>query len=104
EVAHAGFFLDEILEAMGAEHKKRIRLGIAKPEDTLPVQFLAQGREQAPGVDRSTLMEAQEVYKNPQTPRLVGGEIGTASYDPQETSPPLLVIQPPPVPGGAEAA
>jgi hypothetical protein len=104
EVAHAGFFLDEILEAVGAEHKKRVRLGIAKPEDPLPVQFLAQGREQAPGVDRSTLMEAQEVYKSQQTPRLVGEETGTAPYDPKESAPPLLVIQPPSLPGGAASA
>jgi hypothetical protein len=104
EIAHAGFFLDEILEAVGAEHKKRVRLGIAKPEDALPVQFLAQGREQAPGVDRSTMAEAQEVYKSPQTPRLVGEEIGTAAYDPKESTPPLLVIQPPPLPDAAVPA
>ena len=98
EVAHAGFFLDEMLEAVGAEARKRIRLGIAKPEAALPLEFLAQGREKTPGIDRGTLMEAQEVYKSPQTPRLVGEETGTASYDPKEASPPQLVIQPPSLP------
>jgi hypothetical protein len=104
EVAHAGFFLDEILEAVGAEQTKRIRLGIAQPQDALPLSFLAQGREKAPGVDRGTLMEAQEVYKRAQTPRLVGEETGTVAYDPKETPSPQLVIQPPPLPGGAAPA
>jgi hypothetical protein len=96
--------LDEILEAVGAEARKRVRLGIAKPEAALPLEFLAQGREKAPGIDRGTLMEAQEVYKSPQTPRLVGEETGTASYDPKEASPPELVIQPASLPDGAASA
>src|SRR5205823_14263680 len=45
EVAHAGFFLDEMLEAVGAEARKRIRLGIAKPEAALPLEFLARSEE-----------------------------------------------------------
>jgi hypothetical protein len=104
EVAHAGFFLDELLEAVGAEEKKHVRLGIAKPEESLPLDFLAQGREKAAGVNRGTSMEAEEVYKSPQTPRLVGEETGTASYDPKESPPAPLVIQPPPLPDGSASA
>lgn len=104
EVAHTGFFLDELLEAVGPEQKKRVRLGIAKPEDPLPMDFLAKGREKAPGVDRGTLMEVQEVYKAQQTPRLVGEETGTAPYNPKESFPLQLAIQTPPVPDGASAA
>jgi hypothetical protein len=104
EVAHTGFFLDELFEAVGPEQKKRVRLGIAKPEDPLPLEFLAKGREKAPGVDKATLAEVQEVYKSKQTPRLVGEEAGTAGYDPKEPMPIALVIQPPPSPGGSETA
>jgi hypothetical protein len=104
EVAHTGFFLDEIFEAVGPEQKKRVRLGIAKPEDSLPLEYLAKGREKSPGVDRGTLMEVQEVYKAKQTPRLVGEEAGTAPYDPKQALPAPLVIQPPPSPGGSETA
>ncbi len=104
EVAHTGFFLDELFEAVGPEQKKRIRLGIAKPEDPLPLDFLAHGREKAPGVDRGTLSEVQEVYKAQQTPRLVGVEAGTTPYDPKEPAPPPLAIQPPPLPDGTAPA
>jgi len=104
EVAHTGFFLDELFEAVGPEQKKRVRLGIAKPEESLPLDFLAHGREKAPGVDRGTLNEVQEVYKAQETPRLVGEETGTAPYDPKEPMPLAQVIQPPPIPTGSEAA
>jgi hypothetical protein len=104
EVAHTGFFLDELFEAVGPEQKKRVRLGIAKPEDPLPLDYLAKGREKAPGVDKATLAEVQEVYKAKQTPRLVGEEAGTAPYDPKDPMPIALVIQPPPSPSGSETA
>jgi len=104
EVAHAGFFLDQLLEAVGPEQKKRVRLGNAKPEDRLPLDLLARGREKAPGVHLGTLMEAKEAYSTRQTPRLVGEEIGIAFYDPKEASPRQIVIQPPPLPDGGAAA
>jgi hypothetical protein len=104
EVAHTGFFLDEMFEAVGPEQSKRVRLGIARPEDSLPLDFLANGRDKSRGVDRGTQMEVQEVYKAQQTPRLVGIETGSTPYDPKEPLPPAVVIQPPPMPDGSQPA
>jgi hypothetical protein len=104
EVAHAGFFLDELFEAVGPNQKKKVHLGIAKPEDPLPLDVLAQGKDKGAGVARGTESEANEVYKEKQTPRLVGQETGTVPYDPEEPLPAKLVIKVPPPPDGAEPA
>jgi hypothetical protein len=104
EVAHAGFFLDELFEAVGPNQKKKVHLGIAKPDEPLPLDALAQGKDKVPGVTRGTESEANEVYKEKQTPRLAGQETGTVPYDPEEPLPAKLAIKMPPPPDGGEPA
>jgi hypothetical protein len=104
EVAHAGFFLDELFEAVGPNQKKKVHLGIAKPQDPLPLDAVMQGKDKAPGVNRGTESEANEVYKEKQTPRLAGQETGSVPYDPDEPMPAKLAIKMPPPPDGGEPA
>jgi hypothetical protein len=102
-VVHAGFFLDELFEAVGPFAGKHVNLGIQQPQDALPIETLAAGHDKSKGVDRGTAREVDALYKEKQTPRLAGQEAaGGAAYNPAEPLPERLTIRlPAPPPGGA---
>ena len=101
---NVGFFLSELYEAVGTSQKKVV-FGIQRAGDPLPVDMLANGKGQAPGVNRGTEHEADYWVAAKQTPRLSGREEpGGAPYDPQEKPPaPVVIRKPAPPPGGAVA-
>jgi hypothetical protein len=104
ELVHGGFFLSEVFAAVGPSQAKRVRVGVQKPDDPMPVEALAAGKESVPGVNRATTAEVGEWVKAAQTPRLSGQESAPgAAYDPKQPAPPPLVVKLPAPPGGGMA-
>jgi hypothetical protein len=104
ELVHGGFFLSEVFAAVGPAQAKRVRAGVQKPDDPMPVEVLAAGKESVPGVDRATTAEVGEWVKQAQAPRLTGQEPPQgAAYDPQQPAPPPLVVKRPAPPAGGAA-
>jgi hypothetical protein len=104
-LVHGGFFLSELFEAVGPYSKKHVNLGIQKPDDPLPMEFLALGRDQVRGVNAGTEKEVDELYKEKQTPRLAGREVpGGAAYDAHEPAPQAPVVRMPEAPAGGAAS
>ncbi|MBV9125298.1 MAG: hypothetical protein JO112_18225, partial [Planctomycetes bacterium] len=119
--SYGGLFMGQLWEAVGP-FKKSISLGIAKPEDPLPISLLANGKDGHSGVDLYTEAEAKDDFQTKpavtdkkegdtqdtalpnQTPQLTGAEpAGEGAFNPDEALPPKLVIQPPPPPPGGVA-
>jgi len=101
---HVGFFLSELYEALGPSKAKRVIFGLQRPGDPLPIETLARGKGEAPGVDGGTEHEADYWVTAKQTPRLCGWEKpGGAAYDPAEKAPGEVVLRKPPPPAGGAA-
>lgn len=93
----SGIFVDQLYEAVGLDARKKVPLGIQKPEDPLPLAALAHGGGKVPGVNGGTESDVSEIIKTKQTPFLSGEEAASgAPFNPNESLPPKLAIQPPP--------
>lgn len=88
EGLNGGIFLHEIFQFLEGLEKKRVTLGIQKPDNTLPLEDIIKH------VGAKT-EDATKAFKPAQTPFAAGAEIaeGAAPYNPAEPLPPPFAVE-----------